>query len=229
MADDDESVELNYRTRKKGAQTCHLAHDKTPKSIEATHRVALLISKCDSKVAKPPSTTRIIHAHSQPIKRARIAKLAPPRHQFQLSLACFWSVHLILWSLVWIERLATAPLAGPGGSAASSNPQQVEGGNTTGSLALLALLALINLIVILGNLLVIVAVCATAKLRTATNIFIVSLATADLLLGVLVLPYALTAEVSTPSGRDANSKTKNANKVARKFASGRRFLLLCVT
>lgn len=63
-------------------------------------------------------------------------------------------------------------------------------------LLLFALLVLINLIVIFGNILVILAVYATAKLRNVTNIFIVSLATADLLLGVLVLPYALTFEVS---------------------------------
>lgn len=63
-------------------------------------------------------------------------------------------------------------------------------------LLLFALLILINLIVILGNILVILAVYATAKLRSVTNIFIVSLATADLLLGVFVLPYALMFEVS---------------------------------
>lgn len=63
-------------------------------------------------------------------------------------------------------------------------------------LLLFALLVLINLIVILGNLLVIAAVYASAKLRNVTNIFIVSLATADLMLGLLVLPYALVYEVS---------------------------------
>lgn len=67
-------------------------------------------------------------------------------------------------------------------------------------LLLFALLVLINLIVILGNILVILAVYATAKLRNVTNIFIVSLATADLLLGVFVLPYALMFEVSSSGG-----------------------------
>lgn len=64
------------------------------------------------------------------------------------------------------------------------------------SLILFALLVLINLIVIFGNILVIVAVYATEKLRNITNIFIVSLATADLMLGLFVLPYALLFEVS---------------------------------
>lgn len=68
------------------------------------------------------------------------------------------------------------------------------------SILLLALLILINLIVILGNILVILAVYATVKLRSVTNIFIVSLATADLLLGLFVLPYALLFQVS-PSMR----------------------------
>lgn len=63
-------------------------------------------------------------------------------------------------------------------------------------IVLFALLALINLIVIFGNILVIVAVYATEKLRTITNIFIVSLATADLMLGLFVLPYSLLLEVS---------------------------------
>lgn len=75
-------------------------------------------------------------------------------------------------------------------------------------LLVFALLVLINLIVILGNILVIVAIYATAKLRNVTNIFIVSLATADLMLGVFVLPYALTYEVSirtrTHAGRPSN-------------------------
>lgn len=81
---------------------------------------------------------------------------------------------------------------------ASSSQQPSSSGQQHNLLLLLlfALLVLINLIVILGNILVIVAVYASAKLRNVTNIFIVSLATADLLLGVLVLPYALVYEVS---------------------------------
>lgn len=68
----------------------------------------------------------------------------------------------------------------------------------TGShlLLLFIILVVINLIVILGNILVIVAFYKSAKLRNVTNIFIVSLATADLLLGIFVLPYALMFEVS---------------------------------
>lgn len=78
----------------------------------------------------------------------------------------------------------------------STEISSAAGSSSSHLLLLFALLVLINLIVILGNILVILAVYATAKLRNVTNIFIVSLATADLLLGVLVLPYALMFEVS---------------------------------
>lgn len=56
-------------------------------------------------------------------------------------------------------------------------------------------LSLINLAVVLGNSLVIAAVVNTRKLRTVTNIFIVSLACADLLLGIAVLPFSISLEV----------------------------------
>lgn len=80
-----------------------------------------------------------------------------------------------------------------------SNDQQINlnFNDLKGNLLLLfALLVLINFIVIIGNILVILAVYATAKLRNVTNIFTVSLAIADLLLGIFVLPYAVSFEVS---------------------------------
>ncbi|XP_064631255.1 octopamine receptor 1-like [Lineus longissimus] len=56
-------------------------------------------------------------------------------------------------------------------------------------------LILINFAVVLGNSLVIVAVFTSEKLRSVTNMFIASLACADLMLGVLVLPFSTTVEV----------------------------------
>ena len=53
-----------------------------------------------------------------------------------------------------------------------------------------------NLVIIFGNVLVILSVFLYAKLRTVTNFFIVSLAVADLLLGLSVVPYSLTQTVS---------------------------------
>lgn len=46
-----------------------------------------------------------------------------------------------------------------------------------------------------GNCLVIAAVLCSSKLRSVTNLFIVSLAVADLLVGVAVLPFSATREV----------------------------------
>jgi len=58
-----------------------------------------------------------------------------------------------------------------------------------------AALAALNLVVIVGNSLVIAAVFTYRKLRTITNTFIVSLAVADLLLGAVVLPFSSVNEV----------------------------------
>jgi 5-hydroxytryptamine receptor 7 len=44
---------------------------------------------------------------------------------------------------------------------------------------------------ILGNLVVILAVCLVRKLQTASNILIVSLAVSDILVGLLIMPSAL--------------------------------------
>lgn len=67
------------------------------------------------------------------------------------------------------------------------------------NIVVFVVLAIVNVMVILGNILVIVAVYATAKLRTVTNYLIVSLAVADLLVGVAVLPFSSTFEVSKVS------------------------------
>eukprot|EP00918_Siedleckia_nematoides_P083857 GHVU01183824.1.p1 GENE.GHVU01183824.1~~GHVU01183824.1.p1 ORF type:complete len:583 (+),score=13.33 GHVU01183824.1:535-2283(+) len=56
-------------------------------------------------------------------------------------------------------------------------------------------LGVLNIVVVFGNSLVILAVLTSHKLRTVTNMFIVSLAVADLLLGVVVLPFSSAKEV----------------------------------
>ena len=56
-------------------------------------------------------------------------------------------------------------------------------------------LGLICLVVIVGNVMVMAAVGTTHKLRGATYLFIVSLAMADLLLGLVVLPFSAMYEV----------------------------------
>lgn len=64
-----------------------------------------------------------------------------------------------------------------------------------GLLTSLSILALINVMVIVGNCLVIAAVFCSSKLRSVTNLFIVSLAVADLMVGVAVLPFSATWEI----------------------------------
>lgn len=60
----------------------------------------------------------------------------------------------------------------------------------------LVLGVLLILIIILGNVLVCLSVLTERSLKTATNYFIISLAVADLLLAVLVLPLYVYSEVS---------------------------------
>ena len=61
--------------------------------------------------------------------------------------------------------------------------------------ASVAMLALLTLVVVVGNSLVVIAVFKSRKLRTTTNNFVVSLACADLLVGVMVLPLSGANEV----------------------------------
>lgn len=66
---------------------------------------------------------------------------------------------------------------------------------STEVIATMVVLGIIDLVVIVGNSLVIAAVITARKLRTVTNIFIVSLACADLMLGFAVLPFSISLEV----------------------------------
>lgn len=61
---------------------------------------------------------------------------------------------------------------------------------------------LLIILIICGNLLVCLSVYREKALKTTTNYFIVSLAVADLLLAVLVLPLFVYAEVSASTPWD---------------------------
>lgn len=67
--------------------------------------------------------------------------------------------------------------------------------SSLGNVVTLVILAIVNVMVVVGNVLVILAVYCTSKLRNVTNMFIVSLAVADLMVGIAVLPFSATWEV----------------------------------
>ncbi|CAN0432179.1 unnamed protein product [Lampetra planeri] len=83
--------------------------------------------------------------------------------------------------------LASAEEEGDAGRAAAAVPLQHNYAALTLGVALIA-------VIILGNVLVCLSVFTEKALKTATNYFIVSLAVADLLLAVLVLPLYVYAE-----------------------------------
>lgn len=70
-----------------------------------------------------------------------------------------------------------------------------EGYSVIGSVILVILFVVIILVIVVGNCIVILSVYCENSLRCVTNYYIVSLSMADLLLGIIVLPFSATYQV----------------------------------
>lgn len=80
------------------------------------------------------------------------------------------------------DRLTTEPVIGP-----SNSPHR----STVQSVLIIIVCSLMIFVTVVGNLVVILAVCLVRKLRTASNILIVSLAVSDIFVGLFIMPIAL--------------------------------------
>ena len=83
---------------------------------------------------------------------------------------------------------------GKGGGAADDS--LTSDGVGASDMAQIVLLGVLVVISVMGNLLVVGAVAREQRLRTYTNYFIVSLACADLLVSVVVVPVSIVYQVS---------------------------------
>uniref|UniRef100_A0A8C2GAB9 G-protein coupled receptors family 1 profile domain-containing protein n=1 Tax=Cyprinus carpio TaxID=7962 RepID=A0A8C2GAB9_CYPCA len=64
------------------------------------------------------------------------------------------------------------------------------------AMLIILVVTVIILVTIVGNVLVVVAVFTSRALRAPQNLFLVSLASADILVATLVIPFSLANEVS---------------------------------
>lgn len=78
------------------------------------------------------------------------------------------------------------------------NTSEVCDVNTYDSIEISVVIVLFLLIVVtvIGNTLIISAVVTTKRLRTVTNCFVTSLAAADLMVGIFVMPPAIAVHIS---------------------------------
>lgn len=109
---------------------------------------------------------------------------APHRAQGTVSTVAGVSTVDILDSVTYVHNISNDSMADADLAYELENP------------AVGILLALFSLVVIVGNLMVIVAVFKELYLRSVTNYFIVSLAIADVMVGGVVMPFAISLEMT---------------------------------
>ncbi|KAI9555190.1 hypothetical protein GHT06_017705 [Daphnia sinensis] len=96
----------------------------------------------------------------------------------------------------WSDLFATAApaLAGPGANATmTAGAAGASGG--FGAEVMIPLYSVIFILSVLGNILVIVTLTQNRRMRTVTNVFLLNLAIADLLLGVFCMPFTLIGQL----------------------------------
>src|SRR5262245_745989 len=90
------------------------------------------------------------------------------------------------------------------GNSADSNAMTGPSSNSTSStlicmgmsdVAVAMILVLLIITTIVGNILVVLSIAVYRRMRTFTNVLLVSLASADLLVGILVMPIALVDQL----------------------------------
>ncbi|KAM8924460.1 beta-1 adrenergic receptor [Pelodytes ibericus] len=91
----------------------------------------------------------------------------------------------------WVSRNRTSP---PPSMASPMHPLPDFPQQWTVGMAML--MATVILLILLGNIMVIVAITKNQRLQTLTNVFITSLACADLIMGLFVVPLGATLVVS---------------------------------
>lgn len=78
----------------------------------------------------------------------------------------------------------------------SSSSWNLDGGYSAASIAgIAALVGVLIMVTVVGNILVVLAVLTSRALRAPQNLFLVSLATADILVATLVMPFSLANEL----------------------------------
>lgn len=80
-------------------------------------------------------------------------------------------------------------------SSSSSRSAPLPPHSQAASVLIMLVVTVIILVTVVGNVLVVVAVFTSRALRAPQNLFLVSLASADILVATLVIPFSLANEV----------------------------------